>query len=68
MKVQVTLREVLTYEITKEVELTKEEYNTYVKYGKLPIKKQTEVEHDLSSDVCDEHWIITEHEIVNIEK
>ena len=65
MKVSVTLTEVLTYEITKEVEISKEDYKYYLKNGVLPTK---DVEHDLSSDVDDEHHILTEHYITDIEK
>ena len=67
MKVSVTLREQLTYEITQEFELTKSEYNTYLKTGRLPLNKHKDIEHELSSNVDDSHWIITEHEISNIE-
>ena len=65
MKVSVTLTEVVTYEITKEVEISKEEYKYYLKNGVLPTK---DVEWDLSSDVDDEHHILTEHYITDIEK
>ena len=67
MKVSVTLREQLTYEITQEFELTQSEYNTYLKTGRLPLNKHKDIEHELSSNVDDSHWIITEHEISNIE-
>ena len=67
MKVSVTLREQLTYEITQEFELTKSEYNTYLKTGRLPLNKHKDIEYELSSNVDDSHWIITEHEISNIE-
>ena len=67
MKVSVTLREVLTYEITQEFELTKSEYNAYIKNGRLPLNKHKDIEYELSSNVDDSHWIITEHEISNIE-
>jgi ribosomal protein S16 len=65
MKVSVTLTETLTYEITKEVEISKEDYKYYLKNGVLPTN---DVEHDLSSDVDDEHHILTEHYITDIEK
>ena len=68
MKVSVTLKEVVTYEITKEVELSPTEYAIYIKTGKLPYKKDTELNHDLSSEVDDEHWIETEHYITDITK
>ena len=67
MKVSVTLREVLTYEITQEFELTKSEYNTYLKTGRLPLNKHRDIEDELSSNVEDIHWILTEHEIYDIE-
>lgn len=68
MTVSVTLKEVVTYEITKEVELSSTEYATYIKTGKLPYKKDTELTHDLSSEVDDEHWTETEHYITDITK
>ncbi len=68
MTVSVTLKEVVTYEITKQVELSSTEYATYIKTGKLPNKKDTELNHDLSSDVEDIHWTETEHYITDITK
>ncbi len=68
MKVSVTLTETVTYEITKELELTPAQYATYCKTGKLPNAKATEIEHELSSLVDDEHHNTTEIEITNIEK
>ena len=68
MKVLVTLTEVVTYEITKEVEISKEDYATYIKTGKLPNKKNTELNHDLSSDIDSEHWVSTQHEITEVKK
>lgn len=68
MTVSVTLKEVVTYEITKEVELSSTEYATYIKTGKLPYKKDTELNHDLSSDVEDTHWTETQHYITDITK
>ena len=65
MKVSVTLTETITYEITKEVEISKSDYNYYLKYGVLPNK---DVEHDLSSNVDDEHWVCTEDCITDIQK
>ena len=68
MKLSITLTETITYEITKDVELTNTEYATYIKTGKLPYKKDVELQHELSSDVDDQHHIQTEHYISNIEK
>ena len=68
MKVSVTLTETVTYEITKELELTPAQYATYCKTGKLPNNKATEIEHELSGLVDDEHWITTEDNITHIEK
>jgi len=68
MKVSVTLREVLTYEITQEFELTKAEYNEYINTGNLPIKKDNEIQHELSGNIEDVNWVLTEHEIIDIEK
>ena len=64
MKVQITVTQVLTYEITTEVEMTKEEYNKYVKTGKYSNKLMYEV----SSEITDEHWTATEEKITNISK
>lgn len=68
MKVSVTLREVLTYEITQEFELTKAEYNAYINTGNLPIKKDNEIQNELSGSIDDINWVLTEHEIIDIEK
>ncbi|MDB4246013.1 hypothetical protein N9824_00550 [bacterium] len=68
MKVSITLTEVITYEITKELDLTSTEYATYIKTGKLPSKKDTELQHELSSEVDDIHHVETEHRISNIDK
>ncbi len=65
MKVSVTLTETLTYEITKEVEISKEDYKYYLKNGVLPTN---DVEWDLSSDVDAEHHVLTEHYITDVEK
>ena len=68
MKVSVTLTEVLTYQITKEVEMSSTDYATYMRTGKLPSNTETNLEHDLSSEVDDEHHIETKHYINYIEK
>ena len=68
MKVQVTLIERLTYQITKEIELSPIEYARYIRNGKLSDKKETEIQHDLSGEVDNEHWIETENWISDIEK
>jgi len=68
MKVAITLTEVITYEITKEIEITTADYETYIKTGKLPNKKDFDVNCELSGDIDDEHHIETEHWIDNIEK
>jgi hypothetical protein len=68
MKVSVTLTEVLTYKITKEVEISSTDYATYIRTGKLPSNTETNLEHDLSSEVDDKHWVETEHYINYIEK
>jgi len=68
MKVAITLTEILTYEITKEVELTSTEYATYIKTGNLPTQNDIELQHELSSEVEDFHHTSTEHYISNIQK
>ena len=68
MKVSVTLTEVLTYKITKEVEMSSTDYATYMRTGKLPSNTDTNLQHDLSSEVNYEHWIETEHYIDYVEK
>lgn len=64
MKVQVTVTEVLTYQITKEVEMTEKEYKEYVKNNKY----NKELLNEISSDIDDEHWVLTESFITNMEK
>jgi len=64
MKVNVTVTEVITYQITKEVEMTKKEYQQYLKTGKYNI----ELEHEVSSYIDDEHWVNTESRIDNIKE
>ena len=68
MTISATLIETITYEITKDIELTNTEYATYIKTGKLPFKKDVELQHELSSEVDDQHHIQTQHYISNIEK
>ena len=68
MKVSITLTEVITYEITKEVELSATDYATYIKTGKLPQNKDIELNHELSNDVQDFHHTDTDHWISNLEK
>ena len=65
MKVSITLTETLTCEITKEVEISKEDYKYYLKNGVLPTK---DIEHDLSGQIDDVDWVCTESEIIDIEK
>ena len=64
MKVQVTVTQVLTYEITKEVEVTEKEYKQYIKNGKY----SQELLHEVSSDIDDQDWRNTEEFITNISK
>ena len=68
MKVSVTLTEVVTYKITKEVEMSSTDYATYMRTGKLPSNTETNLEHDLSNDVDDVDWVETEHYITDITK
>lgn len=64
MKVQVTVTQVLTYEITKEVEMTEKEYKQYIKNGNY----SKELLYEVSSDIDDQHWTSTQEFITNIEK
>ena len=68
MKVSVTLTEVVTYQITKEVEMSSTDYATYMRTGKLPNNTETNLEHNLSSEIDDEHHMETEHYIKYVEK
>ena len=51
MKVKITLQEIQYYEITKEVEVSKEEYKYYCENGFLPDDKHFPVECELSDDI-----------------
>ena len=64
MKLQVKLTETLTYEITKEVEISKKYYKYYLKNGNLPTN---DLEFELSGEVDDEHHISTEHYISDLQ-
>ena len=64
MRVQVTVNQILTYEITKEVEMTEKEYKQYIKNGKY----NNELLHEVSSDIDYQHWTSTEEFITNIKK
>jgi hypothetical protein len=56
MKVAITYKEVQYFERTVEVEMTKTEYNAYLKLSKL----QQEQKYDLCSGTDVEHWVATE--------
>jgi hypothetical protein len=64
MKVNVTVVELLRYEITKEVEMSYSEYIKYLKTGKY----SNELLYEVSGDIDDIHWTDTEEWIENIEK
>jgi hypothetical protein len=64
MKVQVKVTQILTYEITKEVEMTEKEYKQYIKNGRY----SKELLHEISSDIDDQHWTNTQEFITDIEK
>jgi hypothetical protein len=64
MKVLVSVTEVLTYKIEKEVEMTKKDYLHYVKTGKY----NPEIEHQVTSDIDAEHWVETKSWIDDIEE
>jgi hypothetical protein len=62
MKVLVSVTEVITYEIQKEIEMTKKEYLNYLKTGKY----NPEIEHEVTSDIDAEHWVNTKSWIDDI--
>ena len=64
MKVNVTVKEILTYQITKEVEMTKKEFKEYLKNNTY----NPELEYQVAGFIEDEHWICTESRIDNIEE
>ena len=64
MKVEVTVRQALIYEITKEVEMTKKEYDNYIQKNMYKRSLCIDVAHDID----DRNWIETEEYIINMEK
>jgi|LakMenEpi03Aug12_release.lakeMendotaPanAssembly.Ray.scaffolds.fasta_scaffold3518731_1 hypothetical protein len=64
MKVNVSVVQVLRYEITKEVEMSYEDYRRYLKTGKY----SNELLYEVSGDIDDIHWVETEDWISDIEK
>jgi hypothetical protein len=62
MKVLVSVTEVITYEIQKEIEMTKKEYLNYLKTGKY----NPEIEHEITSDIDAEHCVQTKSWIDDI--
>lgn len=63
MKVVITYREVLRFEQVIEVEMTKAEYNQYLKMS----EHEKSEKYDLCSSTCDEHHIATEPQPIIIE-
>ena len=63
MKVNVTVVQVLRYEITKEVEMSYEDYRKYLKAGKY----SKELLYEVSGDIDDNHWTNTEEWISDIQ-
>lgn len=63
MKVNVTVVQVLRYEITKEVEMSYEEYRRYLKTGEY----SNELLYEVSGDIDDVHWTNTEEWISDIQ-
>jgi hypothetical protein len=55
MKVLMTLTEVVTHEITKEVEISNEEYRIYQETGHLPFDARTELKGELSGSITEDH-------------
>lgn len=64
MKVKITYQETLSYQLEKEVELTRAEITEYNKNGNLP----TQLYHDITSECCDEHFTGKESEYISITK
>lgn len=64
MKVNVSVVQVLRYEITKEVEMSYEDYRRYLKTGKY----SNELLYEVSGDIDDIHWVETDEWISDIEK
>lgn len=59
MKVKITYEERLYYKLEKEVEMTAEQYQNYLKNG-----ADIELQHELSSECCIDHF--QESELVGI--
>jgi hypothetical protein len=64
MKVNVSVVQVLRYEITKEVEMSYSEYRRYLKTGEY----DDELLYEVSGDIDDIHWVETDGWISDIEK
>lgn len=64
MKVNVSVVQVLRYEITKEVEMSYSEYRRYLKTGEY----SDELLYEVSGDIDDIHWVETDDWISDIEK
>jgi hypothetical protein len=64
MKVNVTVVQVLRFEITKEVEMSYSEYRSYLKNGNY----SKDLMYEVSGDIDDIHWVGTEEWISDIEK
>ncbi len=64
MKVNVSVVQVLRYEITKEVEMSYSEYRRYLKTGEY----DDELLYEVSGDIDDIHWVETDEWISDIEK
>ena len=64
MKVNVTVEQVIRFEITKEVEMSYEDYRRYLKTGKY----SNELLYEISGDIDDIHWTNTNEWISDIEK
>jgi hypothetical protein len=64
MKVNVTVVQILRYEISKEVEMSYEDYRRYLKNGQY----RKELLYEVSGDIDDSNWTNTEEWISDIEK
>jgi len=64
MKVNVTVVQILRYEISKEVEMFYEDYRRYLKNGQY----RKELLYEVSGDIDDSNWTNTEEWISDIEK
>jgi hypothetical protein len=63
MKVKITYEECLYFKLEKEVEMTEQEYKEYLKNG-----ASIELQHELSSECCVDHFQEGETIAINFQK